>query len=313
MEYSIKPKILGERRIIHYPQKRIIGLCVIIMKVILSRKGFDSSYGGYPSLILPNGQMVSLPIPSSKDNFTYSELWINNDTTYLECMKKISNKIRSKNMCVLSEKTKCHLDPDINRYVLKNRELEWRGCFGQAGAAQTVLDKHHVNEGDIFLFFGWFNTCSEKNGVLSFSKKEGFHAIYGYLQIDKKYYTATDEKIPMWIEYHPHMSEERRMRTNNCIYVARENASWNAELPGYGCFLYDKELRLSKEGMSRSKWNLPHFFQGLDIAYHSSHSWKEGYFQSACRGQEFVIEENDIVTEWAIELINRHQYFGGDK
>ena len=26
MEYSIKPKSLGERRIIHYPQKRIIGL-----------------------------------------------------------------------------------------------------------------------------------------------------------------------------------------------------------------------------------------------------------------------------------------------
>ena len=26
MEYSIKPKRLGERRIIHYPQKRIIGL-----------------------------------------------------------------------------------------------------------------------------------------------------------------------------------------------------------------------------------------------------------------------------------------------
>ena len=31
MEYSIKPKRLGERRIIHYPQKRIIGLYVIIM------------------------------------------------------------------------------------------------------------------------------------------------------------------------------------------------------------------------------------------------------------------------------------------
>jgi len=29
MEYSIKPKRLGERRIIHYPQKRIIGLYVI--------------------------------------------------------------------------------------------------------------------------------------------------------------------------------------------------------------------------------------------------------------------------------------------
>jgi len=28
MEYSIKPKRLGERKIIHYPQKRIIGLYV---------------------------------------------------------------------------------------------------------------------------------------------------------------------------------------------------------------------------------------------------------------------------------------------
>ena len=36
MEYSIKPKILGERRIIHYPQKRIIGLYVYIMRVIIS-------------------------------------------------------------------------------------------------------------------------------------------------------------------------------------------------------------------------------------------------------------------------------------
>ena len=32
MEYSIKPKILGERRIIHYPQKRIIGLYVDIIE-----------------------------------------------------------------------------------------------------------------------------------------------------------------------------------------------------------------------------------------------------------------------------------------
>ena len=36
MEYSIKPKRLGERRIIHYPQKRIIGLYVYIMRVIIS-------------------------------------------------------------------------------------------------------------------------------------------------------------------------------------------------------------------------------------------------------------------------------------
>lgn len=34
MEYSIKPKSLGERRIIHYPQKRIIGLYVAVMHIL---------------------------------------------------------------------------------------------------------------------------------------------------------------------------------------------------------------------------------------------------------------------------------------
>jgi hypothetical protein len=32
----------------------------MVMKVILSRKGFDSGYGGYPSPILPDGWMISL-------------------------------------------------------------------------------------------------------------------------------------------------------------------------------------------------------------------------------------------------------------
>lgn len=34
------------------------------MKVILSRKGFDSKNGGMPSVIMPNGDMVSMPIPA---------------------------------------------------------------------------------------------------------------------------------------------------------------------------------------------------------------------------------------------------------
>jgi hypothetical protein len=37
------------------------------MKVILSRKGFDSGYGGIPSPVLPDGTMLSLPIPSKGD------------------------------------------------------------------------------------------------------------------------------------------------------------------------------------------------------------------------------------------------------
>jgi len=44
------------------------------MKVILSRKGFDSEFGGYPSPILPNGQMISLPIPDQNEELRYSDV-----------------------------------------------------------------------------------------------------------------------------------------------------------------------------------------------------------------------------------------------
>lgn len=41
------------------------------MKIILNRKGFESSTGGYPSHILPNGTLLSLTIPSNY-NILYS-------------------------------------------------------------------------------------------------------------------------------------------------------------------------------------------------------------------------------------------------
>ena len=43
------------------------------MKVILSRKGFDSSNGGCPSPIMPDGTLLSMPIPSN-DEIGYDEL-----------------------------------------------------------------------------------------------------------------------------------------------------------------------------------------------------------------------------------------------
>lgn len=46
------------------------------MKVILSRKGFDSVNGGIVSPILEDGTMISFPIPSTDAN-TYSELEYN--------------------------------------------------------------------------------------------------------------------------------------------------------------------------------------------------------------------------------------------
>jgi hypothetical protein len=44
------------------------------MKVILSRKGFDSEYGGIPSPIMPDGTLLSLPIPYEQDIIKYTDL-----------------------------------------------------------------------------------------------------------------------------------------------------------------------------------------------------------------------------------------------
>ena len=44
------------------------------MKVILSRKGFDSANGGIVSPIFEDGAMISMPIPASEDFYTYDDL-----------------------------------------------------------------------------------------------------------------------------------------------------------------------------------------------------------------------------------------------
>ena len=44
------------------------------MKIILSRKGFDSSNGSIPSPILPDGTLLSLPIPAKFDSISFDDL-----------------------------------------------------------------------------------------------------------------------------------------------------------------------------------------------------------------------------------------------
>ena len=65
MEYSVKPKRLGERRIIHYPQKRIIGLYVIneVKKMLDFQTiavDFDGTlcYSKWPELGQPNQALI---------------------------------------------------------------------------------------------------------------------------------------------------------------------------------------------------------------------------------------------------------------
>lgn len=260
------------------------------MKIILSRKGFDSQNGGQPSPILPDGTLLSLPIPYRK-GIVFSDVLQNNDS-YLDIIKQLKPRT------LINDNTFCHLDPDI-RIDAISRDTKWNGLFGQSGGAQTHLENEKVKDGDIFLFFGWFKqTEMTEKGLRYVRGAPDLHVIYGYLQIAKKYTTLTS--LEDSVKYHPHAEFDE---VNNCIYEASKHLSFDKSKLGYGTFDFKKSLVLTKEGESRSKWELPQIFKNVTISHHNDNSFKNGYFQSAMIGQEFVVEDNEDITNWMKEEV----------
>lgn len=274
------------------------------MKVVLSRKGFDSSFGGHPSIILPDNTYVSFPIPGDEDELCYSDVQTVGGRKMDEVLGHFIDKIFYYQWEKFGPDTHCHLDPDIDIHALP-RMAGWRGCFGQADAAQTVLEKHGLAKDDLFLFFGWFKRCVQQGEQYLLEKGNGIQCVYGYLQIGDIIHTSQVDKLPPWLEYHSHALQRRMGRKSNCIYVARETLSWDSSKRGYGLLSFNDLTELTKSGYSRSRWKQIECLRGKSITYHSPASWKDGYFQSACRGQEFVIEEDSEVEKWAKQMIDR--------
>lgn len=263
------------------------------MKVILSRKGFDSQYGRMPSPILPDGTLLSLPIPSKTDMETkYRDLYYGN-SSYYDIIHTLNpnNKIK--------EEYNCHLDPDI-REEIKDRPTEWKPTFGQEKTALRHLQKQGVGIGDLFLFFGWFRQTEYIAGQLRYKKDApNWHVIYGYLQVGEIIDTPTN--IPAWLNGHPHAKMER-WNSPNVIYTASSKLSFLPQLPGAGYLQFSNRLVLTKEKCSRRVWNLPDFFRQIPISYNAN-SWKEDCFISAAKGQEFVFEANDNALEWIKDIV----------
>lgn len=261
------------------------------MRIVFSRKGFDSANGGMPSPIMPDGTLLPLPIPCETDVVLYSELF-HSGKSYFDIIKELNEN------SYIKKHNKCHLDPDINKDV-KIRNGKWLPLFGQAEAAAGHLMNKKVGKGELFLFFGWYMQSEFVNGQIKFVKgAPDLHLIYGYMQV-KDIYIGT-KGFPEEFSYHPHY---KRGLTNNCIYEAADKLDIMTGYRGHGVFKFDKKLVLTKSGESRSKWNLPGFFKDVKISYHSEKSWKGDYFQSATRGQEFVLEANEKILEWVKGII----------
>jgi hypothetical protein len=265
------------------------------MKIIFSRKGFDSSAGGVPSPIFPDGKLLSLPIPSKRSPIKYEEIKWQNDNLGNIVQQLTKNRIKPSFLA--------HLDPDLNPASLA-RIKGWTPLFGQASIAQGHLEKQSICTGDIFIFYGLFRNVTINNMRYCYDPNSlPKHIIWGWLQIgDILKVDKCDKTKLKWALYHPHF--HGKWNHTNTIYVASKYLlidGMNYKTPGAGIFKYFNErLQLTiKDSPKVSLWQLPGWFfpdNGKPpLTYHSDRTrWtkKDDYviLNSANRGQEFVLD-----------------------
>ncbi len=286
------------------------------MRIVLSRKGFDSGYGGWASPILPDGRMLSLPIPAGNGVVSYDDLSAGDGVSYLDIMRQLRHGHEDR--LVLSHKTwlpserriTAHLDPDLVASALE-RLPGWRGMFGQANAASSHLLNHQVGSGDLFLFFGRFRHTERLDERLSPAHEQDMHAIWGYMLVGEILEGSRKTCFPDWALRHPHAQEcflDSPAYKHNRIFIAAPTIP-GTDSPGWGRFLWDERLRLTRPGSATlCDWQLhPSFRDVDDMTYHcgsASFGWHDGTFRAAQKGQEFVIPEGHrAIEEWAMALI----------
>ena len=263
------------------------------MKLILSRKGFDSAAGGKPSLIMPNGALISLPIPDETSPIRYQDITLGGQA--------LGRLVADITRGVIKPHAGAHLDPDLVASAYPRRP-GWRAVFGQAGGQQTILAREGVGPGDLFLFFGWFRQAEQHRGTLRFVKgAPNLHVLWGWLQVESVLGVPASG-VPRWAGYHPHVASSAH-RINNTLYIARETLRLDGQaihVSGAGVFpRYDHALRLTKPGSNRSIWSLPAWFAPgpcrPPLGCHGEPTrWAPAgdrvELKSVARGQEFVLD-----------------------
>lgn len=268
------------------------------MKVIFSRKGFDSQYGGMPSPILPDGRLIALPIPSNHDQLSMETLGLLDDAAMDRILRDLSQGRHDL-------QTRVHFDPDLGGRH-STRLAGWRPALGQTGSAQAHLSRHAVGKGDVFLFFGWFRLAEHVAGAWRFVREApDLHVVFGWLEVDDvlSIVPHRDDALRRypWIASHPHIAApEWYTDERNTLYVSRIRSSYAPSAP-YGGGRFPKltpMLQLTRPGHSRSVWSLPRWFapEGREpMSYHrNAGRWEiqgdEAILRSVAKGQEFVID-----------------------
>lgn len=237
------------------------------MRIVFSRKGFDSAAGGVPSPII-DGKPTSLPIPTQRRS----------DTTYGDL--GLGHVVERVTGGRLTRASLCHHDPMFEG---------GHGAFGQTGAAQAHLHKNGVTVGDVFLFFGLF---ADADG------RDRHHRIFGYLEVESVNPIGArpeaNDQPDRFSRRHPHTIGE--WNPNNTIYIGCGCVAVTAPL----------RLRLSIPGEQVSLWRVPHWLRSAGLTYHGrADRWLDGTKLSVVgRGQEFVcdISKTPEAAAWLNEV-----------
>jgi len=240
------------------------------MKLIFSRKGFDSASGGAPSPII-EGEPRSLPIPKGR----YPSETSSSASGFGEIVERVTERLKRP---ILASEL-CHEDPMF---------CNGRWAFGQCGAAQSHLKKNEVGDGDVFLFYGLF----------ALDGRDRHHRIFGYLKVEKVRRLGSrpskNDNPEGFPRRHPHTIGT--WDENNTLYLGS----------GFKARISPPCLRLSKPGAPPTVWRVPAWLKEAGLTYNTNPTrWAiDGELRVASRGQEFVsdIGEQADPLKWLHEV-----------
>lgn len=242
------------------------------LKLIFSRKGFDSGSGGGPSPII-DGRPVSLPIPG-----------IAHDRAPRYADLGLGDAVAQASRRRLDGGQHCHHDPFF---------AGGRCAFGQADAAQSHLANQGVGVGDLFLFFGLFSAAQTA---------ERHHRFFGWLRVEEVRWPGRGDTPPDFAPDHPHFWGALAQRRHNAVYIGT----------GATALHDGDSLRMTVAGGPLSLWQVPSWlWQNRALSYHGDAArWLPGdRLKSVARGQEFVVDIKNLpeARRWAEDMVERMQ------
>ncbi|MDO8635797.1 MAG: hypothetical protein Q7R34_06060 [Dehalococcoidia bacterium] len=298
-------------------------------KVVLSRKGFDSSAGhGYSPFDPETGKYIVLPIPDEEIAGNFG------NGTKFEDIKLQPNYLNGINVSNLrdlishellhygseakneSRKKYAHFDPWLGHCPWLTPGSDHHvGAFGPSGPAQTHLQNQGVDVGSLFLFFSRFKPIRGRpdNLGIRVNPLKGVYFLYGWLKVGGKATSFDRVRKDKLLSRHPHATKD--LDENYPIYIAKPYLFDGSGIAGCGYFpKLTKSLLLTSEKYfeTPSTWELPGFFFYSRPSHLKSREWQKSADGETCtvssggRGQEFVFEESEYFWRWFKNLLQEN-------